>query len=96
MDMWSIGIILGELLVRRPLLPGNDAKHQLELIFHLIGFPSEEEISKIQDIRIRSKMEHLSRKGKSRFDKYFRSINEDAVDLIRKLLVFNPEERLTA
>ena len=27
MDMWSIGMILGELLVRRPLLPGIDTDH---------------------------------------------------------------------
>ena len=32
-DMWSAGCILGELLWRRPLFPGRNYVHQLEVFF---------------------------------------------------------------
>ncbi|CCW64017.1 unnamed protein product [Phytomonas sp. EM1] len=40
-DVWSVGVILGELLLRRHLFPGkpNDSANQLNLIFYLIGTP---------------------------------------------------------
>ena len=36
-DMWSVGCIMGELLLCRPLLPGEDDLDQLRWIFHLLG-----------------------------------------------------------
>jgi serine/threonine protein kinase len=44
MDVWSVGIIFAELLLRRPLLPGTDALNQLDRTLKLIGYPTEEEI----------------------------------------------------
>ncbi|GET85523.1 protein kinase, putative [Leishmania tarentolae] len=43
-DVWSVGVILGELLLRRHLFPGksNDSANQLQLIFHLVGTPSKD------------------------------------------------------
>ncbi|KEG11052.1 protein kinase [Trypanosoma grayi] len=40
-DVWSVGVILCELLLRRHLFPGkcNDSADQLNLIFHLVGTP---------------------------------------------------------
>ena len=36
-DLWSAGCILGELLLGRPLLPGDDEMSQLRKIFSLLG-----------------------------------------------------------
>lgn len=43
-DVWSVGVILGELLIRRHLFPGksNDSANQLTLIFNLVGTPTRE------------------------------------------------------
>ncbi|EAN86555.1 putative protein kinase [Trypanosoma cruzi] len=40
-DVWSVGVIVCELLLRRHLFPGkcNDSADQLNLIFHLVGTP---------------------------------------------------------
>ncbi|RNF07726.1 putative protein kinase [Trypanosoma rangeli] len=40
-DLWSVGVIVCELLLRRHLFPGksNDSADQLNLIFHLVGTP---------------------------------------------------------
>mmetsp|Transcript_11210 Transcript_11210/g.16693 ORF Transcript_11210/g.16693 Transcript_11210/m.16693 type:complete len:249 (+) Transcript_11210:228-974(+) len=41
-DMWSVGCIMGELLLGEPLLPGKGEVDQISKIFHLLGAPTEE------------------------------------------------------
>ena len=43
-DIWSVGCIFGELLGRKPLFPGDDYIHQLQIICDIIGTPTEEEL----------------------------------------------------
>jgi serine/threonine protein kinase len=46
-DVWSIGCIFAEILTGKPLFPGRNVVHQLELITDLLGTPSAEEIAKV-------------------------------------------------
>jgi len=41
-DVWSVGCIFGELLLRKPAFEGKVELHQLGLIFGVTGLPSEE------------------------------------------------------
>jgi cell division cycle 2-like protein len=41
-DMWSVGCIFGELLLREPLLQGKNEVDELSKIFELCGIPTEE------------------------------------------------------
>ena len=41
-DVWSAGCVFGELLTRRPILPGAEEPLQLEKIFRLCGVPTAE------------------------------------------------------
>jgi serine/threonine protein kinase len=45
-DIWSIGCIFAEILLGKPLFPGRNVVHQLELITDLLGTPSAEVIAK--------------------------------------------------
>lgn len=36
-DMWAVGCILAEMLMSKPLFPGRDYGHQLDLILDVIG-----------------------------------------------------------
>lgn len=40
-DIWSLACIFGELLLHKPLLPGQSELNQIELIINLLGTPSE-------------------------------------------------------
>lgn len=41
-DMWAIGCILAELLLRVPFLPGESDLDQLSRTFQVFGTPNEE------------------------------------------------------
>ncbi|CCE86914.1 Piso0_005436 [Millerozyma farinosa CBS 7064] len=106
-DMWSVGCILAELFTCIPLFPGNDYKHQLILIFQLLGSPSEEDLTCIKSQRAKSYIRTLPQYKPLNFDRVFnrhpnrlkrhggRPINPLGLDLLKRLLVFNPEHRIT-
>jgi serine/threonine protein kinase len=94
-DMWSVGCILAELLKRKPFLPGTETKTQLELIIDVFGNPSEEEISAIPKEKSRKFLRSLPKKQAKSFETLFPQANPLALDLLRKLMVFDPKHRIT-
>jgi mitogen-activated protein kinase 1/3 len=109
-DLWSVGCILAELLIFKPLFPGKDYKHQLQLIFDFIGVPRGEDLAWIKSSRARSFIKSLCPSGTScapdpeivlnsipeRIMRHGdRTINPLAIDLLKKLLIFDPRKRIT-
>jgi len=94
-DMWSVGCILGELLLRCPLLPGTSAENQLELIFDFVGTPGEEEMKEIPNPHSRDKVMRMVKRPPKDLDAMFADSNPMAVDLLRRMLVFDPKKRIT-
>ena len=47
-DIWSIGCIFAEILLGKPLFPGRNVVHQLELITDLLGTPSPQVVAKVR------------------------------------------------
>lgn len=46
-DTWSIGCIFAEVLTGKPLFPGKNVVHQLDLMTDLLGTPSMDTISRV-------------------------------------------------
>jgi len=95
-DVWSAGCIFAELLTRKPLFPGENINHQLELIFDLIGTPELEEIKKLgQTENTRNYLLTLGRKIRKKFDETFKFADKNAIDLLSKMLEFDPDKRIS-
>ena len=45
--MWSLGCILGEMLLGKPLFPGSSTLNQIERVMSSIEMPSKEDIESI-------------------------------------------------
>lgn len=46
-DIWSIGCIFAEVLTGRPLFPGKNVVHQLDLMTDMLGSPSQETVQRV-------------------------------------------------
>lgn len=98
MDIWSCGCILGEMLNNgKPLFPGRDYHHQLWLILDVLGTPSEEDYDTIKSTRAKSYVKSLpSTQRKNWADLLPPGRDPLAIDLLEKLLTFNPYKRISA
>lgn len=95
-DIWSIGCIFAELLTGRPLFPGKNVVHQLDLITDLLGSPSSETLSRIRNEKARRYLSCMRKKHPVPFTQKFRNADPMALRLLERLLAFDPKDRPTA
>lgn len=91
-DIWSIGCVLGELLLGKPLFQGANNFDQLTEIVNVLGCP--EDLSWVNPSQKSIFLIHKDKK--SRFDEMFNGCDGAAVRLLSHLLVWNPKKRYTA
>lgn len=98
MDIWSCGCILAELVSGRPLFPGRDYHHQLWLILEVVGSPTYEDFESIKSQRAKEYIANLPMKATLPWDMVLgkQNLNPDMVDLLDKMLTFNPNKRISA
>ncbi|KAF7234978.1 Mitogen-activated protein kinase 15 [Varanus komodoensis] len=95
-DMWSIGCILGEMLLGKPLFPGTSTVHQIEQILRVVPPPSPEDVAAFHSDYRASLINRLSSQQQATFEDLLpTSTPPQALDLLKRLLVFSPEKRLT-
>ena len=93
--MWSIGCIFAELLGRNPLFPGDHYLDQIQKIISVLGSPSKDDLEFITNQQAREFVLKLPKRTKLQFNSLFPKANPVALDLLAKLLVFNPNKRYT-
>ena len=94
-DLWSIGCIFAELLGRKPLFPGKQFVHQLELIFGVLGTPAPEDVAFVTNPNARDFLDGLKPKAPVPFSKIFPHVSPEALDFVERLLKFREADRLT-
>ncbi|MFQ6653190.1 hypothetical protein Gotur_024718 [Gossypium turneri] len=94
-DIWSVGCILGEIMTRQPLFPGKDYVHQLRLITELIGSPDDSSLGFLRSENARRYVRQLPQYPKQNFSARFPNSSSGAVDLLEKMLIFDPHRRIT-
>jgi mitogen-activated protein kinase 1/3 len=94
-DVWSIGCIFAELLGRSPLFPGEDYLDQVQRIIAVLGMPSQEDMSFIGNDSARRYIRSLPKRQRVPWSSLYPKANPVALDLLNKMLIFNPEKRYT-
>jgi mitogen-activated protein kinase 15 len=95
-DMWSIGCILGELLGAKPMFPGTSTMNQIDRILAILGRPSKEDLDSIQSDYAAQMLENIpDHNVENGLDDMYPNADDEAMDLLKKLLTFNPDKRIT-
>jgi mitogen-activated protein kinase 1/3 len=94
-DVWALGCIFAELLNGKPFFPGRDPKDQLDVIIKKIGSPAEEDLNFITSKPVRRAVLEIGSQDKVPLKTYFPNASDDALDLLDKMLIFNPEKRIS-
>lgn len=95
-DMWSVGCILTELYNREPLFPGNNYVDQFHSIAKLMGSPGDSDLGNVTSRNARRYLEQLPKYPKQPLAAKFPHLPALAVDLIEKMLTYDPTKRITA
>ena len=94
-DMWAVGCIFAELLRRKPLFAGSDYMDQLKMITTVVGSPPEEDLSFVKSERARAFMAKQAGKPKQPWRTICKRADSAALDLLDKMLQFNPKKRIS-
>ncbi|KAF2019554.1 Pkinase-domain-containing protein [Aaosphaeria arxii CBS 175.79] len=99
-DMWSVGCIFGELLLKEPLLPGKNEVDELAKIFALCGLPDEKSwpgFYRLPNAKsLRLPRDTRGPKPGPVIRTKFPLLTNKGVELLTELLSMNPEGRPTA
>lgn len=104
-DMWSIGCIFGELLIKDVTMKGNGELDQIQKIFKLLGTPTDEEWPEFSSLpsagTFKWKNKDGSQLGRQFMVNSFSATGQSYLDtagfdLLCKLLTLNPRKRISA
>eukprot|EP01017_Pseudomicrothorax_dubius_P048169 TRINITY_DN871_c0_g1_i1.p1 TRINITY_DN871_c0_g1~~TRINITY_DN871_c0_g1_i1.p1 ORF type:complete len:410 (-),score=82.17 TRINITY_DN871_c0_g1_i1:111-1340(-) len=95
-DVWSIACVFAEMILGEPIFPGDSSVDQLVKIVKILGTPTAEQIAQMNPHQRETIKLPMIRANT--WSKVFSGKTDDVLflDLIAKMLVYNPVERYTA
>ncbi|VDK17402.1 unnamed protein product [Anisakis simplex] len=95
-DIWSVGCIFAEMILRRQLFPGKDAISQVKMIVYYLGTPEKEVLERINLDLVRRWIESCGHKKALPWSSILPKATSNAVELISKLMQVAPWKRISA
>mmetsp|Transcript_17890 Transcript_17890/g.46818 ORF Transcript_17890/g.46818 Transcript_17890/m.46818 type:complete len:441 (+) Transcript_17890:282-1604(+) len=95
MDMWGVGCVFFEIVSLFPLFPGTNELDQIQKIHSILGTPPPELLAKMKKRSAHMDFNFPPKEGTG-ITKLVPHVSPECVDLIIKLLAYNPDDRLSA
>ena len=89
-DVWSIGCVIAEMFLGEPLFSGKNSKDQFIKIMNVLGTPTADEVKEMC-ANVNATLPQVRGCG---LKKKFKTIDPMLIDLLSKVLVYNPRRRL--
>eukprot|EP00746_Dinoflagellata_sp_MGD_P066552 gnl/MRDRNA2_/MRDRNA2_27560_c0_seq1.p1 gnl/MRDRNA2_/MRDRNA2_27560_c0~~gnl/MRDRNA2_/MRDRNA2_27560_c0_seq1.p1 ORF type:complete len:391 (-),score=74.17 gnl/MRDRNA2_/MRDRNA2_27560_c0_seq1:57-1229(-) len=95
-DVWAVGAILCELIGRKPIFPGKDHLDQIKKIVSVVGTPTEVDLEWLpKQGSARAFLKKIPNAPKITWTNFYPTGNPDGLDMIDKMLHFDPSKRVT-
>lgn len=95
-DIWAIGCMLYEMMTTKPLFPGKHEIDQIARIHAVVGSPSRDILAQFrQNPNTQISFSFPSKKPQD-FHRLIPNCSENTLDLMRKMLIYDPRTRITA
>ena len=96
MDIWGLGCVFYEMLTLEPLFPGDDEIDQVNKINYILGSPPNDLFEKfVKNSAHRNEFNFEYQKGIGIY-RYLAHVSHNTIDLIGKMLIYDPDLRPTA
>lgn len=95
-DMWSVGCIFAEMIMRRQLFPGKDHMSQLKLIIYYLGSPSSAVMQRISSDLVKRIINGIGNKDPVPWSSILPKATAEGLDLIEQMMHLEPWKRITS
>jgi len=95
-DIWSVGCILAEIILRKPIFPGGNHIEQLKIIFKVCGTPAPGSLEWIKTPEARKWVGSMKKAEGRDFGVLFNSTSEEIRDILKNMLQLDPSRRDSA
>ena len=95
MDCWGVGCVMFEIIGLFPLFPGTDELDQINKIHNVLGTPSKMLLEKFKRYATHMDFNFPHKEGTG-IAKMIPHVSSECIDLITNLLMYNPEDRMSA
>mmetsp|Transcript_8155 Transcript_8155/g.19150 ORF Transcript_8155/g.19150 Transcript_8155/m.19150 type:complete len:556 (-) Transcript_8155:120-1787(-) len=95
MDLFAAGCVWFEIVALFPLFPGQNEMDQIQKIHNILGTPNPELLAKFKRNASHMDFNFPEKKGTG-IERLVPHANPEIVDLIKKLIRYDPDERLLA
>ncbi|GAO46394.1 hypothetical protein G7K_0625-t1 [Saitoella complicata NRRL Y-17804] len=95
-DIWSVGCIFAELMLRVPYMASETDLGQLDVIFRALGTPTEDEWPDMRKLPAYETAMPRTTYPRQPLSGLFTAASTDALDLLSRMLTFDPRKRPTS
>jgi renal tumor antigen len=95
MDVWGVGCVFFEIMSLYPLFPGTNELDQIHKIHNIMGTPPAELLNRLKKHGTHMDFDFPQKQGTG-ITKLLPHASPDALDLMTKLLIYNPDDRASA
>ncbi|GME68706.1 unnamed protein product [[Candida] boidinii] len=92
-DMWAVGIIFAEMMLRTPYLPGKDDLDQITVTIQALGTPTEDNWPGVSSLPGYNNLTVFPKPSRNELRNRFPAATESALDLMNSMTVLDPSKR---